>query len=298
LRTKEYRVSSLKVAGVAVVLGLAACGGQAEEDLPPSFNGGLGSNGAFQPPRDVGGSPAVGMSARGGSSSACLGAVCGAGGVGFAAGGNTSAAGGAIAVAGAGGAGGVAGAGGSSFVPDPVSTLYGFDLGLDGFIVDFFCVSPNACASVIPSPGDDPDATVETDFVTWGHDEGEGFQGPGFARLVIRFEGSGGFVDFAKDVPSLDLSNKRITVEVKLESGPITTAALYVKTGVNHTYADAGKATLIAGQWVQLAFPGPSGVGFMSGANDMGDVREIGIELASATPTNLPAVVFIDSVRY
>jgi hypothetical protein len=30
----------------------------------------------------------------------------------------------------------------------------------------------------------------------------------------------------------------------------------------------------------------------------MSDVREIGIELAAAAPSNLPAVVFIDRVAY
>lgn len=250
--------------------------------------------------------------AAAGSSSANAGAGGGAG-----AGGSSAGAGG----GGAAGTGGSAGAGGAgSLVPPSPSLTYAFASSLDGFAVNYFCTAPGICASATPqqpppvladagsdagnadageSDGGSPPGGLP--FYALTHDSAVGSPDVGSARLAIQFNGPGQLVDFALNIPTVNLTNKLLKAQVRLEAGgPATTAKMYIKTGATYVYADSGQANLVEGTWVSLAYPNVAGGGYISNvvAYDPVDTREIGIEIAAGPASLAPAIVHIDTVAY
>jgi mannanase-like protein len=242
------------------------------------------------------------MSANAGSGGAAGGGSGGTGAGGT--GGGTS--------GGAGGAGS-GGTGSEPIQPMPVAT---FTTGLDTFIVNYYCTgpAPAGCAQIMtPTPLPEADAGADAGagvgqsgpdgFFVVEHDTAQGDPDPGAARITVQFDGPSQIVEFAYNIATVDWTNRQGSIRVRLASGPVGTAAkMYIKTAADYNYADSGQVTLTAGEtWTTLTYP-PAAGGMISIVNpatyDLGDVREIGVEIAAGPTTLTPAVIYVDTLAY
>jgi hypothetical protein len=207
--------------------------------------------------------------------------------------------------------GGSAGGGGAAAAA--IETA-GFDDDLEGFRINYSCSgNPPACASVMaeaPPPdagadaGDAP-APPANDFVAAVFDPAEGEPQPGSARITLQFSADGQLADFARNfgdgmTAGLNLTGKVLTARARVEAGgaPTVAAKVYIKTGMTYSYADSGETLLIPGTWTTLRYQSPSYVADAA-VYDIGDVREIGIEILGRGATMPTAtVVHLDTIEY
>jgi hypothetical protein len=125
------------------------------------------------------------------------------------------------------------------------------------------------------------------------HDPAVGDPAPGSARVELQFTALGQLAELALNVPTVDLTGKTITAQVRVEAGapPTTNAKMYVKTGAAYLYADSGQVTLVPGSWVTLRYPSTPA---------SADVREMGIEFGlTTTETEFSAaIIHVDTFQY
>jgi hypothetical protein len=225
---------------------------------------------------------------------------------------------------GAGGSAGMMGSAGSS--SGAVTQLYAFASSLEGFTINRYCTGPaanEACTDVqaqAPAAaadagtdaGDSADATTPatpppaSDFYTLAQDGTVGEAAPGSAKVTLNFTTGTQSANFAINFSTgVDLTGKTVRAQVRIEPGaPSTTyAKMYLKTGVGYYYADSGQVTLIPGTWIPVSFATTAPPSYPMPVDAtlylLGDVREIGMELAATgIAAAATAEIHIDTISY
>ena len=148
----------------------------------------------------------------------------------------------------------------------------------------------------------EPSSAPGSSSVSW--DSGVGNPENGSLELTVPFSGTDQKLDVSIGIEPTSFAGKTITAKVKLDSGLSTSpdhpggAKLYVKTGDGFVYADGGWTNL-EGDWASLSLNVSSPGGFIAGAHDPADVREIGVEIATGSQGSYAgASVHIDSIVY
>jgi hypothetical protein len=231
-----------------------------------------------------------------------------------AAGGAAGSAGASVGSGGAAGSATVSGGSAGSGSTAPTETI-AFAADLDGFRINYYCSgNPPACAQVMdvaPAPAENgadagaPQPAPDNDFVEAAFDATVGEPDPGSARVTLQFSVDGQLADLARNfgtdmTPGLNLTGKVITARARVEAGgaPTVVAKMYVKTGMTYSYADSGETPLVPGVWATLRYQTPTYVNDTAAYN-VGDVREIGIEILGRGATAPTAtVVHVDTIQY
>jgi len=172
---------------------------------------------------------------------------------------------------------------------------WSFDTDSEGWLVDY--AVPEALA-----------ASTQIAF-----DPAAGLPTPGSLKATIPFTGALQEVDIAVPLAApRNLTGKVLSARVVLDSGlgiggEPGGVKLFVKTGENYIYADAGWVNLEhLGSWVTMTFPIDRPPGWVqppsaSGVYDPTDIRLIGVGVMTASNGSVDwgtAVVHIDSVKY
>jgi len=144
--------------------------------------------------------------------------------------------------------------------------------------------------------------------LVWSSNDGD--PAPGMLELIAPFGGAAQNVGFGVVLPApTDLRGKTIRARVQIHLGldadlgaHPARAKIYVLSGSNNVHADTGRSIGQTGAWssVALEVSAPAFVDTRSGSYDPGDIREIGVEIATddATGTAMTGVVFVDTLTF